>query len=162
MRPFIGGLLVILAAALQATFNPQIRVFGGEPDLVFLIVLMWAARTPLQEAVALAFAGGLSIDLLSGTPLGLNTAALLPVAFAVAAVRDQLVGFGLPLVAAFAALGTLVYKLIVYVGVVIAGFALPPVTLFFFTVLPTLVYNLALLLPAYLLLRRLTRPPVPR
>jgi rod shape-determining protein MreD len=162
MRVLIGLVLATFAALLQATFNPQIRIFGGEPDLVFLLVLVWAARAPLAEALALAFVGGLSLDLLSAGPLGLHTGAVLPIVFAIDFVREQLFGFGFPLVVVFAAGGTLVYKLILFVGVSIAGFTLPPVQTFAFTLMPTLIYNVALLLPTFLVLRRLARPAVKR
>jgi rod shape-determining protein MreD len=157
MRLFIGLGLSLLAALLQATFNPQIRIFGGEPDLVLLLVLVWAARAPLDETLVLAFVGGLCLDLLSAGPLGLHTAALLPLVFSIDFVREQLFGFGFPLVVVFLAAGTLGYKLVMLIGTSIAGFTLPPVQATAYTILPTLVYNLALLLPVYLVLYRVTR-----
>ncbi|MBE0690151.1 MAG: rod shape-determining protein MreD [Anaerolineae bacterium] len=157
MRTLIAFVMVVLAALLQGTFNPQIRILGGEPDLVFLLVLAWAARGTLQEALLLAFTGGLCIDLLSAAPLGMSTLALLPVIFAVDAVREQLFGFGFPLVLIFAALGTVVVKAILFVGASVAGFSLPPVGTFAYTILPTMIYNLVGILPAYLVVRGLAR-----
>jgi rod shape-determining protein MreD len=151
MRAVIAILLAALAATLGATFAPQIRILGGEPDLVFLLTLAWAARAPLGEGMLLAFAGGISADLLSAAPLGLTTAGLLLVVFAFDAVRQQLVGIGFVTVVAFALGGTLLVKLVDYVGMTIAGFALPPVQTFGYTILPTVVYNLALLIPAYII-----------
>ncbi|MCL4251147.1 MAG: rod shape-determining protein MreD [Anaerolineae bacterium] len=157
MRALIAFILVVLAAVLQGTFNPQIRILGGEPDLVFLLVLAWAARAPLQEALLLAFAGGISIDLLSAAPLGLSTLALLPVVFTVDAVREQLFGFGFPLVLIFVAAGTILVKLIFFFGASVAGFALPPVAALAYTILPTMVYNLVGILPIYVAVRWLAR-----
>ena len=151
MRAVIAVLLAAFAAALGATFAPQIRVLGGEPDLVFLLTLAWAARTPLGEGMLLAFAGGICADLLSAAPLGLTSAGLLLVVFAFDAVREQLVGIGFVTVIGFALGGTLLVKLIDYVGMSIAGFALPPVQTFGYTILPTMVYNLVLLIPAYII-----------
>jgi len=157
MRTLIAFVLIVLAAILQATFNPQIRILGGEPDLVFLLVLAWAARGTFREALLLAFIGGICIDLLSAAPLGLTTLALLPVIYAVDATREQLFGFGFPLVLVFAALGTVVVKTILFVGASIAGFSLPPVAAFAYTILPTMVYNLVGILPTYFVVRRLAR-----
>ncbi|MCC6612597.1 MAG: rod shape-determining protein MreD [Anaerolineae bacterium] len=157
MRTLLAFVLVVLAALLQATFNPQIRVLGGEPNLVFLLVLAWAARGTFQEAVLLAFIGGICIDLLSAGPLGLTTLALLPVIYAVDTVREQLFGFGFPLVLLFTALGTIVVNAILFVGASIAGFSLPPVAAFAYTILPTMVYNFVGILPTYIVVRRLAR-----
>ena len=45
--------LIALAVVLQATFIPQIRILGGEPDLVFLLVLSWSINGRLEQGVDL-------------------------------------------------------------------------------------------------------------
>lgn len=162
MRAVIGIGLALLAAVFQATFNPQLRLFGGEPNFVLLLTLAWAARAPLVEAVLIAFAGGIGLDLMSVGPLGLTTLALLPPIFAIDIVREQLVGFNYLLLVIFTAIAGFVYALIMLAGLVIAGFTLPPLGVLSYTILPTVVYNLALLTPVFVLVRWLTREPKAR
>jgi rod shape-determining protein MreD len=162
MRAVIGIGLALLAAVFQATFNPQVRLFGGEPNFVLLLTLAWAARTPLAETILIAFAGGIGLDLMSAGPLGLTTLALLPAIFAIDIVREQLVGFNYLLLVLFTAIASFVYALIMLAGMVIAGFALPPLSLLSYTILPTAVYNLALLTPVFVVVRWLTREPKAR
>ena len=42
MGSWVGVPLLILAAVLQVTIVPQLRIQGGEPDLVLLLVLAYA------------------------------------------------------------------------------------------------------------------------
>jgi rod shape-determining protein MreD len=153
MRPVIAVVLVILAAVAQATFNPQIRVLGGEPDLVLMFTLLWATRAELQEGVLLAFVGGISLDLMSAAPLGLTIIPLLLVVFGLDYVREQLFGVGIVTLLIFVIGGTLALKLISLFGLALVGIGLAPVQSFTYTILPTLVYNLAILLPGYAFVR---------
>ncbi len=162
MRPVIGIGLALLAAVFQATFNPQLRLFGGEPNFVLLLTLVWAARTPLTETLLLAFAGGIGLDLMSAGPLGLTTLALLPAIFVIDIVREQLISFNFVLLAGITAASSFVYALIMVFGMAIAGLALPPIALLSYTIVPTILYNLAALTPVYMVVRWLTREPKPR
>jgi rod shape-determining protein MreD len=157
MRAVLLALLAAFAAVMEATFMPQVRVLGGEPDLLFLLALTWIVRAPLAEGMVIAFVGGISADLLSAAPLGLSSAGLLLIVFAYDAVREQLVGVGFLTVIGFALLGTLLVKLVAFIGMTIAGFALPPLQTFSYTILPTMVYNLVLLIPAYIVVRWMQR-----
>ncbi|HRF94610.1 MAG TPA: rod shape-determining protein MreD, partial [Aggregatilineales bacterium] len=65
MGNFLSFPILIVAAILQATFMPQIRLLGGSPDLVFLVVLAWSINAELDSSVLWAFVGGISLDLLS-------------------------------------------------------------------------------------------------
>ena len=64
MGNFLSIPLLGVAAALQASLMPQIRLLGGEPDLVFLLVIAWAINRELEDGVIWAFVGGILLDLL--------------------------------------------------------------------------------------------------
>ncbi len=59
----------------------QIDLWGARPDLVLLVVLVWASVRGVAEGAVWAFIGGLMVDLLSGGPLGATVLALLTAAF---------------------------------------------------------------------------------
>lgn len=72
-----------MAALAQSTALAGISLFGARPDLVFLLVAVWAfLRGPIEGAVW-AFIGGLLLDTLSGGPFGGFTLALLAAALLV-------------------------------------------------------------------------------
>ncbi len=71
------------AALAQSTALARVSLFGARPDLVFLLVAVWALlRGPVEGAVW-AFIGGLLLDTLSGGPFGGFTLALLAAALLV-------------------------------------------------------------------------------
>lgn len=155
MGNWLGAPLLVLAAILQVTFTPQIRIFGGEPDLIFLIVLSWAANARLEQGVAWAFVGGITYDLLSAGPTGASVPGLVAAVFLVDVVRRQLFSIGLISLLLLVALGTLVNKLFYIAVLIIAGFNVRPFDLFGYVVLPTLAYNLVAILPVYWFVRRM-------
>lgn len=146
--------LLALAAALQATFIPQIRIFGGQPDLIFLLVISWAVHAPLQEALIWAFVGGILVDLLSAAPTGASTLGLVLLVFALDRLKQQLVGVGLILLFVFVAVGTLFHG-VIYLGVIAAaGYVIRPIEMFTYNLLPSVAYNLVVMIPVYWFVRR--------
>jgi rod shape-determining protein MreD len=65
----------------QSVVLSQLDLWGGRPDLVLLVVLVWAVMRGADEGMVWGFIGGLVIDLLSGGPFGITTLALLIVAW---------------------------------------------------------------------------------
>jgi cell shape-determining protein MreD len=64
MGRYIGIPLLILAAILDATLMAELRIGGGAPDLVFLLVVSWALLSTVQEAMMWAVIGGVLKDTL--------------------------------------------------------------------------------------------------
>src|SRR5512139_1480797 len=79
----LGIPLTLIAAILQATVLPRLRIVGGQPDLVMIIVLTWSLLDHDREGMAWAFVGGLWLDLLSGVPMGISSLILVPIAYLV-------------------------------------------------------------------------------
>lgn len=72
-----------MAALAQSTALAGVSLFGARPDVVFLLVAVWAfLRGPVEGAVW-AFIGGLLLDTFSGGPFGGFTLALLVAALLV-------------------------------------------------------------------------------
>jgi rod shape-determining protein MreD len=74
--------LLFIAANLQTTIVPELRL-GGGPELVLLLVLCWGLLIDFRDGLIVAIIGGIFQDLASSLPLGTTT---LPLTFAVGAV----------------------------------------------------------------------------
>lgn len=152
----IGRLLIVplfvLMAILQSTLVPLLRVADGMPNLPLLFVVSWLLLNTVEEGLIWAFAGGLTLDLLSSAPFGTSTVALVGAVCAVELLiprsgRNNLL---IPLVAV--ALATTVYQ--VGAVIILALNGRPPDIGSFIgsMLLPTLGLNLLLMLPVYRLL----------
>ena len=73
--------LLITVALSQTVLVARVDLWGGRPDLMLLVVLVWSVVRGMNEGLVWGFIGGLIIDLISGGPLGATTLALLVVAF---------------------------------------------------------------------------------
>ncbi|MBE2269093.1 MAG: rod shape-determining protein MreD [Anaerolinea sp.] len=154
MRNYAALPILLIAAALQATFAPQIRVFGGTPDLTFLCVLAWAITADLEIGVLWAFAGGILTDLLSAAPTGASVIGLLLIVFGIDALRRQFVNISLPLVILLLIGGTVVQKLVFAVVMILSGFGINLFEYSIYVVAPTLAYNVIFALPVFWFMRR--------
>ena len=83
--------LLTSVALIQTVLLSRVNLWGARPDLMLLIVLVWAVVRGVNEGLVWGFIGGLIVDLLSGGPLGGTVLALLSVVF----LAGQLWGQGL-------------------------------------------------------------------
>jgi rod shape-determining protein MreD len=151
----LGLPLVILGAMLQSAVLPHLRVFGGQPDLVLLVVLAWAMLDPGREGMAWAFAGGLLLDLFSGAPLGVSSLALLPVAYVIGLTEAQIYRSNVVMPLVLGAGGALAYHLMLLLGLrFLAGYPVVWSTGFWYVTLPSVLFDVILMIPV---LRVLTR-----
>lgn len=153
MGNFLSFPILILAAILQATLVPQIRVLGGGPDLVYLLVLSWAINAELDSAVLWAFVGGISLDLLSSQPTGTSVVGMLLLVFAISGLGQQVYRIGIVVLVGLVIVGTIVQQVIILLIVLLTG---QPVDLLLsvgYIIAPTILYNLAFILPIYWFIR---------
>lgn len=136
---------------------PQFRVYSGQPDLVFLLVLSLAVVNPLEKSVGWAVIGGIFQDLLSVTPTGASAVGLVLTVFAVEWLRGQVYRIGILNVIVLTLVGTAAQKFIVMGVSAFVGFPIRPVETAIYVVLPTMIYNLIFLLPIYWFARRFSR-----
>lgn len=157
MGNFLSIPILALAAVLQATFVPQIRLLGGGPELVFLLVLAWSINVDLESAVVWAFAGGIMQDLLSSVPTGTSSFGMLLILFAVSGVGQQVYSIGFVLLTGLVLFGTLFQHLVVMFIMMLNGFAVDWIGNLAFVTAPTIIYNLVFIWPIYWFIRRLQR-----
>ncbi len=157
MGGFISIPLLAIAAALQATFVPQIRFGGGGPDLVFLMVLSWAVNSPLDEGIIWALVGGIMQDLLSAAPLGTSAVGMVMIVFIISGLNRQVYRVGFLLLAAIVLLGSAFQQFVVIVILALTGFSIVLPFDLSYVVAPTIVYNFVLIWPVYFIMRRIQK-----
>lgn len=166
MGGFLSLPVLLLAVAVQTAIVPQFSLLGGQPDLIFLLVVSWSLNAPLEQGIIWAFVGGVSRDLMSAAPLGTSTLGMVIVIFGMYRLRSQIYSVGFFTLVWVVFLGTLIYQFLILIIVMAAGFApafadrlgygivLDEIS---HIILPTVVYNLVVMLPVYWFVRRIQR-----
>lgn len=157
MGNFLSIPLLGLAAAMQAGLVPHIRILGGTPDLVFLLVLAWAINARLEDGILWAFVGGIMQDLLSAAPLGTSTFGLLLVVFGISGLGQQVYRIGFLMLIGITLIGSLVHQLTALIVMIFFGLRIDLSIAITYVIAPTLVYNIVLIGPVYWFISRLQR-----
>lgn len=157
MGRFLAFPILMIAAALQASFVPQVRLLGGGPDLVFLLVLAWSINRDLTENVLWAFVGGICQDLLSAAPTGTSVLGMLIIVFGISGLGSQVYRIGPIILIGVVLVGTVIQQVVMMIVLWLAGFSINWLVDLAFIVAPTILYNLLLILPIYWFVRRIQR-----
>lgn len=151
----LGLPLLLIGAVLQSTVFSQLRVFGGQPDLVVVIVLAWSTLDSEGEGMAWAFVGGLLLDVLSGAPLGVSSLVLLPVAYVVGLAEAQVYRANVGLLLLLGGAGALAYHVLYVIALrFVGGAAIPWPEGIWYVTLPSVILDVCLIIPAVRLLGR--------
>lgn len=156
--------LLMFAALFNSSVIPHVRIQGGSADVVLVIISIWMVGTTLQENIIWAFVGGMLQDLLSLYPLGSTSLAYIIMAFLLDRLTNAVrLPDWLRMFMSVVATTLLKELTLIAVGVLI-GFATQLNRAFISMLVVTLIYNLALSLVAYPMVRmlqiRLTPPSV--
>lgn len=146
--------LAVLGVA-QTSLVPGLQVSGAQPQLVLTWVVCWAVIRGRGEALPWAIAGGLFLDLLSQMPPGSHLLALVAVTFLADLGHQVMQGSTALFAAAAVFAGSVLYGLVL-LGILVAtgrhpDFAGATVT----AILPGALYNLGVLVPFFVIQRRL-------
>lgn len=149
MGRYLSVPILLVAVLIQATVMPELRIFGGAPDLVLVLVLAYSLITGFEQGVVWAVVGGIAQDLISAVPLGTTSLALVMMVGAVGFVvgRTAPRSFFVPLLAAGA--GTVLAHSVTLVVLLVTGRSLPILSTLLYTTLPTVLYNMALMIVVY-------------
>lgn len=168
MGRYLSILVLGVAAALSASLLPQALTFvmelgsaavplladtRGQLSLVMLLVLCWSLQASITEGFVWAFVGGIALDLLSVLPLGATSAALLIMVYGINRLSHQLLRARVVLLLAMAAAATLYMAAYTYAALVLLGYTYDLWAVGRFVLLPTLMYNLAAVLPLFAIVR---------
>jgi rod shape-determining protein MreD len=147
MALLIYGTVLLLAALAEATLGYRLdAVGGGRLNLVLVLVAVWSLVRGMQEGLAAGLLGGLALDLMSGTPFGLNTVLLGLIGAGTAISGGTLARGGLALLFGTAVLTTVAYHGVTVLVLRVLGWDFPGIMHFVNVLVPTIFLN-ALAMP---------------
>ncbi|MBN1679751.1 MAG: rod shape-determining protein MreD [Anaerolineae bacterium] len=162
MTRYIGIPVLMIAALLNATVMTEIRIGGGAPDLVFLLVVSWAMLSDLRDALTWSVVGGLFQDWLSVAPLGTSALGLVIVAFVADSVFGRVHHHNILIPPLVAAAGTVVYHLSIIFVLRLTGTAVPLGLGLFYVTISTVIYNTIMIVPVFRVVGAVYRTFQPR
>jgi rod shape-determining protein MreD len=142
--------LLFLSVLLQAGVLTHLRLLGGQPDLVLLIVVSWSLLGRNPEGIVWAFAGGLLLDLFSGAPLGVSSVGLVLAAYVAGVGKGQVGLNNVVLPPVMILLGTAIYHSVTLALLVALGMY-PPLWMdsLTYVTLPSGILNFVLVWPIF-------------
>ena len=151
---FVLGLLAVLAAALaQAAIMPAFSIFGAQPNLLIVLLVVWIAVGGQRDALLLVPVAGFAQGLLDSAPLGLAMLALAPLILMKEARDLRLTQSDLLLAVVLTVLATLVYEATFLLTLPVTGERVDWLGSALDALVPAAIANVLLLLPAYGLVR---------
>ncbi len=152
MGRYLSLPVLLIAAVLQSTVVPEIRIGNGGPDLILMLVLAWTLLADIEEGLYWAVIGGIFQDLINGVPTGTSALALVVVAFGVNMVVGQVGRHNIPVPLLVAVAGTVAYQLLLAVLLTVLGHSVSIVYMLTHVTLPTGLFNVILMLPIFRLM----------
>jgi rod shape-determining protein MreD len=146
-----------LLAALQTSLVPRLAVGDARPQLVLVWVVCWAVVRGRGEAMSWAIVGGLLLDLLSQLPPGAHLLGLTVVAFIADLGHAVMQGSTALFAGAAVFAASLLYGIVLVLVLAATGHPLPLADTIVLNVFPGALYNLAVLVPMFLIQRAYDR-----
>ncbi len=157
MRILAATGLLVVAVLAQSLSGSVLLQLGSRPDLPLLVVVAWAMLRGSTEGAIVGFIGGVLLDSVSYTPFGLNGALLGILGYVTGLVETGLYRGNMPVFLAAGAIATLLYHAAEFLGLQAFRVPMPPVTALVELAVPAAVMNAVLLVPVFMLCRRLVR-----
>ena len=148
---------ITFLVSLLGNFLPMVEQTRGQLSLVMLFVLCWSLRADLTESLIWALIGGLAVDLLSILPLGATSAVFIVFAFLVNSVARQLFRIRIMFLLAVTPAATIVLMLYTTGALALTGLNYDFLTMLRLVLIPSLLFNLAAVIPVYALVRLMQR-----
>ena len=156
MRPLAAVAIIAGLLAFQTAVLPEIQVLGVRPDLVLVVLMLWAFVRGPQEGRTVVLATAVVYGMLTSDPAGFSLLALSPIV-PLAFLRETQIGPN-PFVTALAAvaLATLVYQTLYTILLTATYGGTDLLGTLTYVYLPAVVVNVALAPVVYLLVLRLS------
>jgi rod shape-determining protein MreD len=157
VRFVIAAAILVVAALLQSVLGPALPLVRGRPDLVLVVVLAWSMLRGSGEGAFVGFLGGALLDTVSYTPFGINSALFGLLGYFVGLPEVNVYRGNIPYFLGTAIVATLAYHTLYFLLLQALGLALPPIYETYAAAIPAALLNALLLVPVFLLCRRLLR-----
>jgi rod shape-determining protein MreD len=146
-----------LLVILQMTLFSRVSIIYGTADVVLLGVCAWALQKRVNTAWYWAIIAGLMVSLSSALPFGVYLLSYLITTGIAIFIQQRVLQTPMlaMLVVAFA--GTFITQITSLVALRLSGYSLPVLPSLGSVTLPSLIFNLLLSVPVFLLIRDLAR-----
>ena len=114
MARLLFGLLLFVTVFAQSTFLPRLNPFPITPDLVLVLLFLWATHHSVREALVWVFITGIMLDVIAIDPLGANGLALVGVVVLSHPMRIRPWQFNLVSAMLLVMLATVVHGVVLY------------------------------------------------
>lgn len=163
---YIFGLIFLpLFAVMENSVLVEFRIyfsslfgiapFYGQPSLVLMAVIAWSWHSDLTEAIFWAFLGGIVLDILNPiVPMGASVIAPVVMIFAVKTIERLFYRVSILALVGFIAIGTILHHLVILGVFTMQAVNVPFIEYFQAYSIPSLAFNLVLIMPMYWFLRR--------
>lgn len=149
----ILGLLTVLQSAIVS----RVPLLHGTADLVLLVVIAWALQEQVDTAWQWSLLGGLMIGFASIIPIIIPVISYLIVTSIVLFVKQKIWENQIFAMFAMTFLGSIISLVISAIAVTIQGVSLPILDTLRLIILPSLLLNLLLAAPIFILIRDLSK-----
>lgn len=142
MALLIYAVVLVLAALAESTAGYLLdELGGGRLNLVLVLVTAWSLVRGTQDGLLAGLAGGLALDLMSGSPFGLHTILLGMLGAATAIGGGTLARGGLALLFGTTVLTTVAYYGLFVLILRVFGWEFPGLMRFVNVLVPTIFLN---------------------
>jgi rod shape-determining protein MreD len=155
MKNLVAIPVLGLAVMLQTAVISRINLLSGAADVVLLVLVAWSLQASVESAWQWAVLAGLLVGFVSGLPPVVPLVGYLLAAALARFVIRQIWQSPILALLSVTFFGTLVYDLITYLVLSIAGPPLPFGDVLALIVLPSVFLNFLLAIPVHSLIRDL-------
>jgi len=150
MFPLLG-----IVAIIHSVVIPRFAIAHVRPDVMVIVVVVWALLFGGSSALLIGFMGGLWMDVLSGGPMGASSLSLMGVALVTGISYNRFFRSNLLVPMVSILLGTLTYSYLYWGILTLLDHRLPFWGTTLRLILPAVLYNGAIMLLLTPLLNRL-------
>lgn len=162
MSGVVGLVVIVVMALVQVAIMPAFNIFGAHPNLLIVALVLWITFGSQREALLLVAAAGFVHSLLDAEHLGVTMLALSPLILLSEVRKQRLLQPDLLLAVTLTALATLAYEGILLLTLPLTGDSLGWLSSVLDVLVPAIIANVLLLLPAYGLVRLVSPRLQPR
>jgi rod shape-determining protein MreD len=139
--------ILAMVVILQTAVVARMQLLSGSADLMLVVLAAWALQEQVETSWHWAVLGGVMVAFISGAPIVATIIGYLTVVGLARLVIKRV--WELPILAMFFVtfLGTLIFQIIIYTALFIAGGTIPYDEAFSLVVLPSVLLNLLIALP---------------
>jgi hypothetical protein len=153
MRYWVGAVVALFIALLQASSIEQFRVLSVTPNLLLVLLVSWLVVRGLDDVLPMIAVAGVTLGFVGLQTPGLVLLALLPIAGLGLLREMHLIHSDILMMLAFVLAATIAYEFIMVASLMLTGGGYDVLAALRSVVLPATIVNVAIAPPVYMLMR---------